>query len=112
MLTIPTIAQRLSRSLADAEAGTDDALLKTSSVMSEVVTARIAFRDHEAAVHAQPALLRIQKATSDLISAQGELLRAHGELKKALVVTGGPAEGDCPDWDAMASTTGQPRAVA
>ena len=98
MLTIPTTVQRLSRSLAEAEESADQSILKAINVMSEVVTSRMAFRDHEATVHAQPALMRMHKATSNFISAQGEILHAHGELKKALHVTSGPAEGDCPDW--------------
>ncbi|MBB3034078.1 hypothetical protein [Alteriqipengyuania lutimaris] len=103
MLTVPAASQRLTRSLHDAEASADESLLKAIAAMGEVVTTRMEFRDHPAAIHAQPALIRLQRATTAIISAQGEILRAHVELKKAQTVTSGPEEGGCPKWATMAT---------
>jgi len=105
-------AQRLQRAITDAETSTDEALLKANAVMMEVVTARLAFRDHKAAAHAQPALLSLQKATGDLISAHSGFLRAHAELRKGLDITMAPEEGGCPEWVTTVSATDEHQVAA
>ncbi|WP_226660574.1 hypothetical protein [Alteriqipengyuania lutimaris] len=112
MLTLEISAQRLRRAITAAETVTDEAVLKANAVMTELVTARLAFRNHEAAAHAQPALLSLQKATGDLISAHSGFLRAHAELRKGLNITMAPEEGDCPDWVVRANASDEQQAAA
>jgi hypothetical protein len=74
-----TIAHlRISRELAEAEAALDEALLRQSSLLSTMVTAR---RDTGVG-HAmgQDALLRLVKSQQTLLSAGGELARVHSRL--------------------------------
>lgn len=96
MHTISVAAMRLGGAVAEAEQAVDDAVLRITTLIGEIVATRSAFRSHEAAIHAQPALLRAQKALADLNAAQGEIARVHGSLRTAHEITSGPEETDCP----------------
>ena len=101
MHTIPVATMRIGAAVTDAEEAVDQAVLRITTLIGEIVTTRSAHRGHEAAVHAQPALLRAQKALADLNSAQGEIARCHTTLRSAHQVTAGPAEPECPDMPAV-----------
>ena len=97
MHTIPVATMRLGAAVTEAEEAVDQAVLRITRLIGEIVTTRSAHRSHEAAVHAQPALLRAQKALAELNSAQGEIARCHAALRSAHQVTAGPEETSCPD---------------
>ncbi|WEK47227.1 MAG: hypothetical protein P0Y56_02790 [Candidatus Andeanibacterium colombiense] len=78
-MTVPIAQMRITRDLRDAETALDDALLKQSSLLATMVTARREtasdpFTGHEA-------LLRLTKSQQTLVTAAGELARVHGGLR-------------------------------
>ena len=84
---------RIARELREAEHALDDALLKQSSLLSSIVSAR-----RETGVDpftAQDALMRLAKSQQTLLTAGGDLARAHGGLLSVAVEHG--ILHDCPD---------------
>ena len=96
-LTIPIATARLTRMMQEAERTADQAAIDTSALIVETISTRSAFRDHEAARFAHPALARMQRAQEKLIAAQGELARAHAQMLEAYRVTAGPDHPTCPE---------------
>lgn len=69
---------RIARELRDAEAALNEALLRQSSLLSTLVTAR---RDVGAAPFmGQDVLLRLVRSQQSLLSAGGDLARVHSRL--------------------------------
>lgn len=101
MHTIAVATIRLRDKVTETEEAVDEAVLKVTALINEIVMTRGAFRSHEAAGRAQPALLRVQKALADLNAAQGEIARAHGELRSAYKTVSGPEEPSCPDMPSV-----------
>ena len=77
-MTIPVAQMRLSREMSEAEKALDEALIRQSSLLTSVITAR-----RETGVGpfvAHEALLRINKSQQALLEAGSNLARAHGSL--------------------------------
>ena len=77
-MTIPVAQMRLAREMSEAEKALDDALIRQSSLLASVITAR-----RETGVGpfvAHDALLRIAKSQQSLLEAGSNLARAHGSL--------------------------------
>lgn len=90
MLTFATTAARLRRELAQVEKTSDDLLLQLNAVQSSILMGR---QDTDVSVHTgQEALLRIQRAMAQAISAQTELFRAHEAIAKVGREVMGPEE--------------------
>lgn len=103
-LTIETATMRIGRKMQATEELADETAKSASELYIEILQAGGAFRGHEAARFAQPALLRAQKALGDFTTARGELARAHAALLDARRITMSPAEEECPDWVLLPST--------
>ena len=79
-LTIPVVSARLRREVGAAEAAFDTALLTSAAIQQTIILARA---ELDVPVHTgQQALLRMQRAQSNLIAAQNDLFRAHDELAR------------------------------
>ena len=77
-MTIPVAQMRLAREMSEAEKALDEALIRQSSLLTSVITAR-----RETGVGpfvAHEALLRINKSQQALLEAGSNLARAHGSL--------------------------------
>lgn len=77
-MNIPIAQMRITRDLQEAEAALDEALLRQSSLLTTMVSARREtgvepFAGHEA-------LMRLAKSQQTLVTAAGELARVHGGL--------------------------------
>jgi hypothetical protein len=77
-MTVPVAQMRITRDLRDAEAALDDALLKQTTLLTSMITARREtgsepFLGHEA-------MLRLAKSQQALLAAGGDLARVHGGL--------------------------------
>ena len=77
-MTFPVANMRVSREMKDAEYALDEALLRHSSLLASMVTARREtgmdpFAGHEA-------LLRLVRSQQSLLEAGGDLARVHGQL--------------------------------
>ena len=100
-LTIDTATMRIGRKMQETENLADETARSAAELYTQILEAGGAFRGHEAARFAQPALLRAQKALGDLTTARGELARAHAALLDARRITMSPAEDECPPWGPM-----------
>ncbi|MBO9498596.1 MAG: hypothetical protein J7496_11255 [Novosphingobium sp.] len=94
-MTVPVAQMRITRDLRDAETALDEALLKQSSLLATMVTARREtasdpFTGHEA-------LLRLTRSQQTLVTAAGELARVHGGLLEVGREIAGVD--DCPEKD-------------
>jgi hypothetical protein len=79
-LTLPAAAARLRREMSAAEAAFDTALLANSAVQQSILIAR---GELDVPVHTgQQAVIRLQRAQSQLVAAQNDLFRAHDELAR------------------------------
>lgn len=97
-LTIETATLRIGTKMQRTEELADETAQSAAELFAEIVQAGNAFRDHEAARFAQPALARAHKAIGDLVAARAGLAHVHNELLGALKITMTPAEDDCPEW--------------
>jgi hypothetical protein len=94
MLNIPTAALRLRRDLAAAEKASDELLLHLASIQATMVTARM---DNELPMETgQAAIMRLQRATSQAITAQTDLFRVHETLANMGREMMGGDEAYCP----------------
>lgn len=77
-MTVPVAQLRIARDISEAEKALDEALVRQSSLLATMVTARREtgsdpFLGHEA-------LLRLVKSQQALLEAGGNLARVHGSL--------------------------------
>jgi hypothetical protein len=79
-MTLPIAEMRITRDLRQAEAALDDALLKQTSLLASLITARREIGDKP--FLAQAELMRLVKSQQTLLSASGDLARVHGGLKE------------------------------
>ncbi|WP_374406277.1 hypothetical protein [Pelagerythrobacter sp.] len=93
----PTSAIRLSSAINEVEETIDQAALRTTDLINEIINTRVTYRSHEAAVYAQPALKRAQQALAQLSAAQDEIAHSHAALRNAHRVVAGPEHPTCPD---------------
>ncbi|RDC60295.1 hypothetical protein HME9302_01496 [Alteripontixanthobacter maritimus] len=76
-----TIAQmRIQRDLTDAEAALAEALVKQTSLLATLLTARRDVSTKPFQGHLE--IVRLLKSQQALLDAEGNLLRVHGGLKK------------------------------
>ena len=97
-LTIETATLRIGTKIQKTEDLADEFASSAAELLSEIAQARRAFRGHEAAKFAQPAMMRASKAIEAIIAARGELARVHSSLLEANNIKMAPAQDDCPDW--------------
>lgn len=100
MTMTPTIAAaRIARSVAATEQSFEQALLASTRLMTELVSARIEVGEPSTG---QAALMRLAKAQTMLIDAQSEVLRTHGALRDVARERGDIPQ-DCPTEHGAAS---------
>lgn len=92
-MTTPVAAMRISSGIRDAEAALDEALLKQSQLLTEMITARL--HDDGPAFVGQVEVMRLIKAQQAVTSSANDLARVHGGLldigrEKSLI-------DDCPE---------------
>lgn len=103
MLNIPTAALRLRRDIAAAERASDELLRHLASIQATMVTARI---DNELPMSTgQAAIMRLQRATSQAITAQTDLFRVHETLSNMGREMMGGDEPYCPPAVGLDDTT-------
>lgn len=71
---------RIAREMREAEKALDDALVRQSSLLTAMVTARR--ETGVAPFTGQGALMRLVRSQQTLLSASGDIARVHGELLK------------------------------
>lgn len=106
-----SIAQlRIAREIGAAEHALNEALLRQSSLMTSLVSARC-----EVAVGAftgQDVLLRLAKAQQALLTSGNDLARVHGRLLDINREVGGGGASDCPDnWQTARVVDGEAEAA-
>lgn len=92
-MTQPVATMRLSSSIREAETALDEALLKQSQLLTEMVTARL--NDDGPAFVGQVEIMRMIKAQQSVTASANDLARVHGGLleigrEKSLI-------DDCPE---------------
>ena len=77
-MTTPVATMRITSGLREAEAALDQALLKQSQLLTEMIAARLA---HEGdAFIGQPEVMRVIKAQQSVTASANDLARVHGGL--------------------------------
>lgn len=109
-MTLPAATARFRREIPAAEAALDEALLRTASLMSSMITAR---RDTgAAAATGQAALMRLVRTQQSIVAAQNDMIRVHAEMVKVGEVVGVGDDGTCPpQTGVLAETRGIARAA-
>lgn len=77
-MTVPVAQLRLARDLRDAEAALDDALLRQTMLLANMITARRETGSEPSLGH--EAMLRLARSQQTLLSAGGDLARVHSKL--------------------------------
>lgn len=93
-MNLSAATARLRREIPAAEAALDDALIKTSSLMVTMLTAR---RTVGRAADGQQAIIRLARSQERIIEAQNDMLRVHSELVKVGEVYDIGDDGTCPE---------------
>ncbi len=102
-MTIPVAQVRISRTLREAEAALDEALVKQSELLLTMIEARR--ETGSAPFLGLEAMLRLTKSQQTLLAAGGELARVHGGLLDVQRETG--YGDDCPPLEPTGQLTGQ-----
>ena len=77
-MSVSVAQMRIARELQAAELALDEALLKQSSLMATLISARR--EAGKSAFEGQAELMRLVKSQSSLLTAGGDLARVHGGL--------------------------------
>lgn len=103
-MTLPVAQLRITRDLRQAEAALDDALLKQTSLLATLITARR--NTGQEPFVGQAELMRLVRSQQTLLAASGDLARVHGGLKR-IGREHGQVIHDCPPNEPMGHAEGE-----